>query len=429
MNRKDFLRNASLLTASGLMFGAEAYAAVGLEGNVRVGLIGVKGMGWSDLEAILKVPNVQCVALCDVDRPLLEQRADELKQRGIDVQLFGRHEDMLKGDLVDVVIIGTPDHWHCLQLVDCLKAGKHVYVEKPIGNSIRECEVMLAAQQKYKKVVQVGQWQRSQQHFKDAIDFVHSGKLGKVRLVKAWAYQGWMKSIPVRADAPVPEGVDYARWLGPAKTRPFNPNRFHFEFRWFWDYAGGLMTDWGVHMLDYALMGMKVSDPVSVMAAGGKFAYPDDAAETPDTLTTVFEFEDFNIQWEHANGIDLGPYQKNHGVAFIGNNGTLVLNRSGWEVLPEGDRMQPVGFQKSQDNGLDKHMENFIAAVRANSGAGLNAPLSVGAHIAIFSQMGNIAYRTGKKIYWDKNEHRFTDEEANALLSATYYNGYQLPTV
>ncbi|RKO69841.1 gfo/Idh/MocA family oxidoreductase [Sphingobacterium puteale] len=427
MKRKDFLRNTGILTASVLfantpVFGRESR-------TVRVGLVGVNGMGWSNLNAILKVPGVQCTALCDVDENILSNRVEELKKRNITVKTYIDYKDLLRANDVDVVIIATPDHWHCLQMVDAVAAGKDVYVEKPIGNSIRECEVMVAAAKKYKRVVQVGQWQRSQQHFRDAMDFVHGGKLGKIRLVKAWAYQGWMKSIPVLADAAVPAGVHYDKWLGPAPKRSFNPNRFHFNFRWYWDYAGGLMTDWGVHMLDYALIGMKVSDPVSVMAAGGKFAYPDDAAETPDSLTTVYEFDGFNVQWEQATGIDLGPYQKTHGVAFIGNNGTLVVNREGWEVIPEKGRMEAVVFQPSKDNGLDKHMINFIEAVRNKSSEELHAPIEAGAHIAIFSQMGNIAYRSKKKLYWDKNKRTFNDKDADRYLAKIYQNGYSMPKV
>ncbi|MCS4226658.1 Gfo/Idh/MocA family protein [Sphingobacterium sp. BIGb0165] len=427
MKRKDFIRNAGILTASTLFANTRVF---GFQSElIRVGLIGVNGMGWSNLNAILKVPGVQCTALCDVDENILSNRVEELKKPNITVKTYIDYKDLLKATDVDVVIIATPDHWHCLQMVDAVAAGKDVYVEKPIGNSIRECEVMVAAAKKYKRVVQVGQWQRSQQHFRDAMAFVHGGKLGKIRLVKAWAYQGWMKSIPVLADAAVPAGVHYDKWLGPAPKRAFNPNRFHFNFRWYWDYAGGLMTDWGVHMLDYALIGMKVSDPVSIMAAGGKFAYPDDAAETPDSLTTVYEFDGFNVQWEQATGIDLGPYQKTHGVAFIGNNGTLIVNREGWEVIPEKGRMEAVAFQPSKDNGLDKHMVNFITAVRNKSSEGLHAPIEAGAHIAIFSQMGNIAYRSKKKLFWDKNKRTFNDREADRYLAKSYQNGYSMPKV
>ncbi len=427
MNRKDFIRTSSILAASTLMLKSQAASL--FDQPLRVGVIGVNGMGWSDLNALLKQGGVICTALCDVDENILSKRAKELQDRNIKVATYVDYKKMLLSPDVDAVIIATPDHWHCLQMIDAVNAGKHIYIEKPIGNSIRECQLMLQGATKNNAIVQVGQWQRSQQHFKDAIDFVHSGKLGKIRLVKAWSYLGWKNSIPIQPDGPIPVGVHYMNWLGPATKRPFNSNHFHFNFRWFWDYAGGLMTDWGVHMLDYALLGMKVSDPKSVMASGGKFAFPDDAGETPDTMTAVYEFDNFNVQWEHAKGIDLGPYNRNHGVAFIGNNGTLVLNRGGWEVIPEKGRMEAVALQPSVDNGLEKHMANFVDAIRKKNPLILNAPLEAGAHIAIFSQLGNIAYRTGKKLYWDKQKQRFNDEEANKYLASVYHNGYKYPKV
>ncbi|WP_421939171.1 Gfo/Idh/MocA family protein [Pedobacter sp.] len=435
MRRRKFIQSSSLLLAStGLasilplnLFATNKNKAA----KIRIGAIGINGMGWSDLTALLKDPRAECVALCDVDQNVLTKRAAELAKKSITVTTTGDYKKILENKDIDAVVIGTPDHWHCKIMIDALAAGKDVYVEKPVGNSIAECNEMIAAQQKYQKVVQVGQWQRSQKHFADAIAYVHSGKLGNIRLVKAWAYQGWMKAIPTVPDSPVPEGVDYNMWLGPSTRHPFNKNRFHFDFRWFWDYAGGLMTDWGVHMIDYALLGMKASAPKSIVASGGKFAYPDDASETPDTLTTIFEFEGFNLQWEHATGIDDGPYGRNHGVAFIGNNGTLVLNRQGWEVIPgkDGDKIkiEAVPLQKSVDNGLQLHAKNFLDVIQSRKMEDLKAPIQAGAHVATVCQMGNIAYRTGKKIYWDAAKGKFTDTEANKYLAAAYHNGYKMP--
>lgn len=429
-SRRQFLASASALMAGAALPSAlHGFHRISAADKINVAAIGINGMGWSDLSAMIRNPEVNVVALCDVDKNVLDKRVAELAQKGISVKAYSDYRKLLEDKSIDAVIIGTPDHWHCLQMTDACSAGKHVYVEKPIGNSIAECNVMVASQQRSGKVVQVGQWQRSQQHFNDAIAFVHSGKLGQIRLVKVWAYMGWMKSIPVQPDGTPPAGVDYAQWLGPAQKRPFNPNRFHFNFRWYWDYAGGLMTDWGVHLIDYALYGMKAKYPKSVMASGGKFAYPDDAAETPDTLTTVYEFDGFNMQWEHAQGIDNGPYGRTHGIAFIGNNGTLVLDRGGWEVIPEKDKMEAVPFTRSVDNGLDLHTKNFVEVIKSNRLSDLKTPIQTGALVAVNAQMGNIALKTGKKIYWDDQKGQFKDAEANKFLAAGYHNGYKLPKI
>lgn len=409
---------------------------VGANDRINVGLIGCKGMGFSDLSSMLKLSEIDVIALCDVDEGVLNARTADLEKAGIKKPKWYRdYRKLLENQDIDVVIIGTPDHWHCLQLTDALQAGKDVYCEKPIANSVEEANIMLNYVEASDRMVQIGQWQRSQPHFVDAIDYVHSGKLGAIRLAKAWAYQGWMKPVPVVPDSAVPEGVDYKMWLGPAPERPFNPNRFHFNFRWFWDYAGGLMTDWGVHLIDYALYGMKAGTPKSVMALGGKFAYPDDASETPDTLQTVYEYDGFSILWEHATGIDGGNYGRNHGIAFIGNNGTLVVDRGGWEVIPEkagrqgAPKIEAISKNKGGASGLDLHTANFIEAVKSRDASKLNAPIKVGYDAALVSHMGNVAYKTGNRIYWDETANKFKQEEANQYLRANYHNGWKLPMV
>ncbi|MEO6330905.1 MAG: gfo/Idh/MocA family oxidoreductase, partial [Ginsengibacter sp.] len=269
-------------------------------------------------------------------------------------------------------------------------------------------------------------------HFKDAVDFVQSGQLGNIRTVKVWCYQGWMKPAPVVADSAPPVGVDYKTWLGPAPTRPFNSSRFHFNFRWFWDYAGGLMTDWGVHLIDYGLLGMKSPIPKSVSALGGRFAYPDLYEETPDTLTTLYEFDGFNMVWDSAMGIDNGSYSRDHGIAYIGNNGTLILNRGGWEVIEEKQSKNKVvkPFEKSSDSGVDKNMQNFVDVIKSRKMEDLHCSIQAAAHVATVCQMGNIAYRSGKKLEWDAEKKLFTDDAINKkYLMKEYHNGYKLPNV
>jgi predicted dehydrogenase len=241
-----------------------------------------------------------------------------------------------------------------------------------------------------------------------------------------------MKPGPIVPDSAPPPGVDFKTWLGPAPERSFNASRFHFNFRWFWDYAGGLMTDWGVHLLDYGLLGMKAGVPKTIAALGGDFAYPDLYEETPDTLTTLYEFDHFNLVWDHAMGIDNGSYNRDHGIAYIGNNGTLVLNRGGWEVIEEKQSKNKVAkpFAPSSDKGLENHWLNFIDVVRSRRMADLHCSIQDGAHVATVAQMGNISLRSGRRLTWDRVGDKFADEDINArYFMKPYHNGYTLPVI
>jgi predicted dehydrogenase len=411
--------------------------------KINIGVIGCNGMGWSNTNSLLKINEVELVAICDVDSTVISKRLEDYAKLRKNVpKKYTDYRQLLNDKNIDAVVIGTPDHWHCRMMVDAVKAGKHVYVEKPVANSIAEANIMVAAQEKTGKIVQAGQWQRSGPHYRKAFEIVRSGVLGKIRLVKVWAYQGWMKPVPVLPDTAPPANVNYDMWLGPAPKRPFNPNRFHFNFRWFWDYAGGLMTDWGVHEIDIALYAMGADAPISVMSTGGKLAYPDDASETPDTLQAIFQYKDFNMLWEHATGIDNGPYGRREGIAFIGNNGTLVVDRGGYEVLVERQaegysssgpaKMEMIEAYKKPNelNYLDLHTQNFIDAIKKNDQSSLNTPIKSGSVAAINAQMGNIAYRTGTKVFWDPQTGKFKDnDDANRLIKPSYHNGWELPTV
>ena len=441
-SRRAFLYRSAMVTGGALLTSALSKPVYAFAGNrlapsdqLNIGAIGIKGMGWADVQAALKVPGVNLVAICDVDKNVMDKRMADLTKMNYDTSKIRRYDDyraLLDQKDIDAVVIGTPDHWHALIMIHACQAGKDVYVEKPVGNSIGECRAMVKAQQRYNKVVQAGQWQRSQQHFKDAVAFVKSGQLGNIRTVKVWCYQGWMKPGPVVPNSAAPAGVNYAGWLGPARTVPFNSSRFHFNFRWFWDYAGGLMTDWGVHLIDYGLLGMNSPVPKSVAALGGRFAYPDLYEETPDTLTTLYEFDGFNMVWDSAMGIDNGSYNRGHGIAYIGNNGTLILDREGWEVIDERQSKHQVSkpFVKKSDEGVDKHWENFVSVVKSRKIADLNCPLEAGAHVATVAQMGNIAYRSGQKLFWNNKDHVFTDPAINQqYMMKEYHNGYKLPLV
>ena len=407
--------------------------------RIGIGVIGCNGMGFSDLRSLLKRPEAECVALCDVDADVLAKRTAEVNaMTGTAPARYGDFRRLLENPDVDAVVIGTPDHWHCLQMVMACEAGKDVYVEKPLANSIEECRIMVAAAKRYGRVVQVGQWQRSGPHWEAALEFLRSGALGRIRTARAWAYMNWMPPVPMVPDGPAPDGVDYDMWLGPAPQRAFNPNRFHFNFRWFWDYAGGLMTDWGVHLIDIVLWGMNATAPHSVVASGGKFAYPDDAEETPDTLQAIYEFDDFSMIWEHAVGIGLGPFQRDHGVAFVGNEGTLVVDRRGWEVFAETGteagkpyyKMNPVPEHRVRagEGGLDQHTTNFIECMKTR--AQPRCHTATGSLAAVNAHLGNVAFRTNRKVHWDASAGKFrNDADANQMLTPGYRSPWHLPSV
>jgi predicted dehydrogenase len=439
-NRRSFIGAA---TGASTLAAVSAHAATKTKAKkaapsdqVNIALIGAKGMGWANMKAHMKVPGVNVTTLCDIDDKVLADRGAELQTlTGKAPKVVRDYRRVLDDKDIDAVIIATPDHWHCLMTVDACSAGKAMYVEKPLGNSIAECKAMVAAKQRHKAVVQVGQWQRSNQHWADAIAYVHSGKLGRVRMVKVWAYLPWAPIVNPQPDSPVPAGVDYNMWLGPAPNHVFNPNRFHYTFRWFWDYAGGTMTDWGVHLMDMAVLGMEAGAPKSVMSLGGKYAYPDSAAETPDTQSALYDYGDFSLQWEHSLAIGNGYYGREHGVSFIGENGTLVVDRGQWMVIPEkADRtgalkLEAVEPVKTSDNGLEKHAANLIACIKDRS-LTPNCTIEDAANTAIVCHMGNIAYRTGGKILWDPVTERFGDDaKANALITPTYRAPWELPPV
>ncbi|MGI6322396.1 MAG: Gfo/Idh/MocA family protein [Bacteroidales bacterium] len=431
--RRTFIKNTAV-TAAGIGLTGSltgTLASCSANDRINIGLIGCNGMGFSNLRAFLQHPEVDCLALCDVDETVLNTRAANVEKiRGQKPAfLYKDWRKVIDNKDIDLVIIGTPDHWHCLQMIAACEAGKDVYCEKPMGRTIEENNLMVKAAEKYKRVVQVGQWQRSDPHWLDSVNFIRSGKLGKIRLVRVYSYQGWNNSIPVVPDENAPEGVDYDMWLGPAPKRPFNKNRFHFTFRWFWDYAGGLMTDWGVHLLDFALFGMNVTTPKSVMAMGGKYGYPDDACETPDSLQVIYEFDGFNVMWDHAIGINDGGYGRNAVLGFVGENGTLVVDRQGWEVIPEVVnnvvRMEAVPLTKGTGQGLNNNVQNHLDCIKRRDRK-TNVNPEIAAHIAKLSAVGNIAYRTGKKLIWDGT--KFTnDTEANNYLIPEYREPWKLP--
>ncbi|MCB9782034.1 MAG: Gfo/Idh/MocA family oxidoreductase [Candidatus Omnitrophica bacterium] len=441
ISRRNFI-GASTTAAVGTALTAVAATAeekkVSENDKLNIALIGCGGMGGGDLRDHLKTGETNCVAVCDVDDSHANEKANQVEEHsGKRPDIYKDFRKVLDRDDIDTVIVATPDHWHALIAISACQAGKDVYCEKPLATSIHEGRVMVDAAEKYGRIVQIGTQQRSAEHYGDAIDFVKSGKLGKIRLIKAWAYLDWKGELPPKPDSDPPEGVDYDFWLGPAPKRPFNENRFHFNFRWYWDYSGGLMTDWGAHMIDIAAWGLEGMVPKSAMSVGGKFGYPDDAQQTPDTQQAIVEYDGISLVWEHALGVGRGPFDREHGVAFHGNNGILIVDRGGWEVWPETDKtgiptrvykMEGVPRQDSKGDYHLTHVQNFIDCVKSREKP--NASIEIAHWGVLPCHLANIAVRTGRTIQWDNDKEQIVgDDEANKLVSREYRDPWKLPTI
>ena len=289
-------------------------------------------------------------------------------------------------------------------LIAACANNKDVYCEKPISHNIVEGRAMVRAAQRYGRVVQIGTQQRSGKHFQDAVHCVQSGKLGNVTLCRTWITNRTRPDeIGNPPDGQPPDGVDDDMWLGPAPKRPFNRNRFHASFRWFWDYGNGLCNDWGVHLNDIILWGMNVSAPLSVSALGGKQEMRDNS-DTPDTLDVYCEYPNFTHIYTVRRGRTLfGFYGKDHGMEFQGSNGTLTLDRGGWFITPPGERLPSERHSGSEQHFA--HVRNFLHCIRNRSE---KTALDIEAmhRATTTAHLANISYKIQRRVYWDAANER-----------------------
>src|SRR5260370_2336136 len=350
LDRRDFLSAVTAgAVAAGAGFRAPTPRIVGANDRVVIGVIGIGRQGSSDLRAFLKQPDVTVAALCDVYAPALEA-AGKLAPAAAKVR---DAREIFDNKDIDVVLVGSPDHWHPLHTILACRAGKDVYVEKPVSVTIAEGRKMVEAARKYQRVVQVGSQEHSGVHVKKAVDIVHSGVLGKIALVRAWHYSNdFPDGIGDPPDSEPPAGLDWDLWLGPAPLVPFNANRFGVApnrwstFRYFWDYAGGVMTDMGVHAFDIIQWAMKVEAPLAVGASGGKFALRDNR-QTPDLLQVTFEYPEFVCVYENRI-INRDPLNgRTAGICFFGGKGPPAGETGRFEgSTPSGQTLAPAGFAK-----------------------------------------------------------------------------------
>ena len=404
--------------------------------KLNVALIGCRNMGFGILKHHLDTGMVNCVALCDVDENVLKEKSNEVKKDyNQSPELIKDYRKVLEKKDIDAVIIGTPDHWHCLIMVDACQAGKDVYVEKPMANTIGECNIMVKAAKKYNRVVQVGQQQRDGKVFLDSMKLIKSGEIGTLRKVNIWANFNYGLGAKLVNDGPVPAGVDYNFWLGPAPERPFNQARFHGSWRHFWDYGGGLMSDWGVHLIDMGLWaGDIVEAPKSVITYAANLSKQKIARETFDTMNVIYPKKDFVINYDLTAGIQQGPFDSAYGVQFIGEKGMLVADRSKYHLYPEWDgeknapKVEEISFDKGHESHRE-HVDNFLACIKSREKT--SCPPEIGRAAAVHVHIANISARVGQQILeWDDANNRFTNcEKANELITPVYRAPWKLPQV
>lgn len=425
--RRDFLKGAA----------AAAFTTSIFTGNVRGAndrlagaFIGVGVMGSENLHVAGRQPGVEVKAVCDVYQPNLERAAAAARRAGHQPKEVKDFREILADKSVDFVCIATPDHWHPYMTVEACKAGKDVYVEKPACVAIGEGLKMIQAARKYKRIVQAGTWQRSGQHFQKACEIVRSGQLGKVTFGRTWIYNNMPQTgIGNPPDGAAPTELDWNMWLGPAPERTFNPNRFgvypkaYSYFRYFWDYAGGQITDSGIHVIDILQMALDDQMPKAVTALGGKYWLQDDT-ETPDTMQAAFEYNGFLGSWEHRCNNTEGLTARLMGTTFHGTKGTVYVDRAVLKVTPEkGSDLEPIEMKRVADPH-PLHWENFLECVRTRKKP--NSEIETCFRSTATCLLGNLSLRAKMRLDWDEANQTIVQPEGRKYMNREYRAPWKL---
>lgn len=430
ISRRDFNKTAAMSAVSLALSGGSAVRDVlGANERIGVGLIGAGGMGQANLRDFMRTGQVDVMAIADPFEPNLEQAIGMTLGKAKGYKDFRR---VLEHKDIDAVIIATPDHWHAIPMIMACASGKDVYVEKPLSHTLWEGRKMVGAAARTQRLVQVGTQQRSGEHFQKAVELVRSGKIGKVTYAETWIHGNqFPEGIENPPDSDPPPWLDWDLWLGPAPKRPYNRNRAIYNFRWFWDYSGGILTDWGTHLIDVVHWAMGVEAPKTAAATGGKLLL-DDNRETPDTLEVLYEYpaspvsgKEFLVRFSNRVTNGRGPDGHSYGIQFYGTDGTLFVDRSGYSLWPEPARVGPERVSTSnviRGEGSAQHYPhvlNFLDCVRSRQKP--NSDLETTHRSTSAGHLGNIAFKLGRKLTWDALQEQFPgDSEANKLLSKEY---------
>jgi predicted dehydrogenase len=435
MDRRQFLHDTAAVAAGIAAIEAGSGAArageadndtkkAGPNDTVRMAVLGVRGRGMEHVREWTRQPDVKITTVCDVDRNVIGRAMKSVAAKnGSEPQFVQDLRRVFDDKTIDAVSIATPNHWHALAAIWAIQAGKDVYVEKPVSHNVSEGRRIVEAARKYGKIVQAGTQCRSHKGIQEAMDFLHSGKLGKVYMAKGLCYKP-RGSIGHKADAPVPDGVDYNLWLGPAPEKPFNPNRFHYNWHWMWDTGNGDLGNQGIHQMDLARWGLNKNEfPKTVISSGGRYGYSDDG-QTPNTQLVAFEFDDCELQFEVRGLLTNEEMKVRIGDIFYGEKGVLAITSyTNWYTL-----MGPGYEPGPKGSGGGDHFGNFIKAVKARDPKILNGEIEEGHLSSAYCHLGNIAYRLGRKLHINPSSESFVnDSEADAMLTRDYRGQFVVP--
>ncbi|GAA4416321.1 Gfo/Idh/MocA family oxidoreductase [Nibrella viscosa] len=438
MNRSEFLKTSALAGAALITdpLAARPFITRMPATKYRTALIGSGWWGTNITRAALQAGESKLVALCDVDQRQLTKAGEEIGKLTSDKpKLYRDYREMLNAEKPEIVIVATPDHWHPLIAIAAMQQGAHVYVEKPIGHTINEGKAMVRAARQTGRVCQVGTHRRISPHNRSGMEFLKSGKAGKIGMVRAFVHYGGGPGQPVPEEAP-PKELDWDFWCGPAPMRAYNRQIHPRGFRNYLDYANGTLGDWGIHWLDQILWWTEEKYPRKVYSTGGR-AIKKDSTDAPDHQVATYEFEDFTAVWEHrqfaGNNAEKTHPQQAVGVYFYGTEGTFHMGwLDGWTFYPV-DRNKPILHEDAQlhkpdDQNILELWANFLDAIKTNK-----LPVSdieIGHRSTNMALLGMLSYKLGRSVEWDGEKQLIkNDPEANKLLSREYRGQWKYPVV
>lgn len=439
-HRRDFIKSsAATVATSALGFNIKARAGSPND-TIRVAVVGFRAQGNAHIKEYLKMPNVEVAALCDVDETVLKKGCGEVeKASGKKPKEYADLRKLLEDKSIDAVSIATPNHWHSLMGIWACQTGKDVYVEKPCSHSYWEGKQLVAAARKYNRIVQHGTNSRSTAALREGMQKLREGVIGDVYMARGLCFK-WRDTIGKKADAPVPAGVDYDLWLGPASKRAFNPNRFHYNWHWNWEYGNGDIGNQGIHEMDICRWGLGVTLPTKVYSMGDHFMFDDDQ-QTPNTQIANLEFNQggkkkiivFEVRhWMSNNEAGIGQKTSNRDEFDSNCIGNIFYGSEGFMAI-EGYNSYKTFLGRKQEPGPSRreggsNWENFIKAVRSRKREDLNADIEEGHHSSALMHLANISYRLGRSLDFDPAKEQIVkDAEANSMLRDKYRAPFVVP--